>query len=34
MRKRTKARECVLKILYAIDITKESPEKVTITWLV
>ena len=27
MRKRTKARECALKILYAIDITKEEPEK-------
>lgn len=27
MRKRTKARECALKILYAIDITKDSPEK-------
>ena len=33
MRKRTKARECVLKILYAIDITKESPEKcIEIFW--
>lgn len=27
MRKRTKARECALKILYAIDITKEEPRK-------
>jgi N utilization substance protein B len=27
MRKRTQARECALKILYAIDITKETPEK-------
>jgi transcription antitermination factor NusB len=27
MRKRTKARECALKILYAIDITKDGPEK-------
>ena len=27
MRKRTKARECALKILYAIDITKEDPKK-------
>lgn len=27
MRKRTKARECALKILYAIDITKEEPKK-------
>jgi transcription antitermination factor NusB len=26
MRKRTKARECVLKILYAIDITRDDPE--------
>ena len=26
MRKRTKARECALKILYAIDITKEEPK--------
>lgn len=25
MRKRTKARECALKILYAIDITKDEP---------
>ena len=27
MRKRTKARECALKILYAIDITGEEPKK-------
>ncbi|MCM8761663.1 MAG: transcription antitermination factor NusB [Candidatus Omnitrophica bacterium] len=27
MRKRTLARECALKILYAIEITKEDPEK-------
>lgn len=27
MRKRTKARECALKILYAIDITKEDPKQ-------
>lgn len=27
MRKRTKARECALKILYAVDITKDDPEK-------
>jgi len=27
MRKRTQAREAALKILYAIDITKEPPEK-------
>jgi len=27
MRKRTKARECALKILYAVDITKQEPEK-------
>lgn len=27
MRKRTRARECALKILYAIDITKEGPKK-------
>jgi N utilization substance protein B len=27
MRKRTKAREAALKILYAIDITREGPEK-------
>ena len=26
MRRRTKARECALKILYAIDITKDAPE--------
>ena len=33
MRKRTKARECALKILYAVDITKESPEKcIEIFW--
>ena len=33
MRKRTKARECVLKILYAVDITKEAPEKcIEIFW--
>ena len=33
MRKRTKARECVLKILYALDITKEDPEKcIEIFW--
>lgn len=27
MRKRTKARECALKILYAIDITDDEPKK-------
>lgn len=27
MRKRTKARECALKILYAVDITGEEPKK-------
>lgn len=27
MRRRTKARECALKILYAIDITKDNPEE-------
>lgn len=27
MRKRTKARECALKILYAIDITGDDPKK-------
>lgn len=27
MRNRTKARECALKILYAIDIRKDSPEE-------
>ena len=27
MRNRTKARECALKILYAVDITKDSPEE-------
>lgn len=27
MRKRTKSRECALKILYAIDITNEDPKK-------
>lgn len=27
MRKRTKARECALKILYAVDIIKGEPEK-------
>lgn len=27
MRKRTKARECALKILYAVDITKDEPRK-------
>ena len=27
MRKRTKARECALKILYAIDITSDEPKK-------
>jgi transcription antitermination factor NusB len=27
MRKRTRARECALKILYAIDITKEEPQE-------
>jgi len=26
MRRRTKARECALKVLYAIDITKDKPE--------
>lgn len=28
MRKRTKARECALKVLYALDITKDEPEKI------
>lgn len=33
MRKRTKARECALKILYAIEIAKEKPEDaMTIYW--
>jgi len=33
MRKRTKARECALKILYAIDITNEEPKKcINIFW--
>jgi len=33
MRKRTKARECALKILYAVDVTKESSRKcVDIFW--
>ena len=32
MRKRTKARECVLKILYAVDITKDDPKKCTATF--
>lgn len=33
MRKRTKAREAALKILYAIDITKEDPQKcIDIFW--
>lgn len=33
MRKRTKARECALKILYAVDITKEEPKKcIEIFW--
>ncbi len=33
MRKRTKARECALKILYAIDITGEEPKKaIDIYW--
>ena len=27
MRKRTKSRECALKMLYAIDITSEEPKK-------
>jgi transcription antitermination factor NusB len=27
MRKRTRARECALKILYTIDITKDEPKK-------
>jgi N utilization substance protein B len=27
MRKRTKARECALQILYSIDLTKDSPEE-------
>ena len=27
MRQRTKARECALKILYAVDITNEEPKK-------
>ena len=29
MRKRTKARECALQILYQIDIRKDPPEKLT-----
>ena len=29
MRNRTKARECALKILYAVDIRKDSPEECT-----
>ena len=34
MRKRTKARECALKILYAIDITKQGPdESIDVFWL-
>lgn len=33
MRKRTKARECALKILYAVDITKDEPKKcIDIFW--
>ena len=33
MRKRTKSRECALKILYAIDITNEDPQKcIDIFW--
>lgn len=33
MRKRTKARECALKILYMMDITSELPEKcIEIFW--
>jgi N utilization substance protein B len=33
MRKRTKARECALKILYAVDITKDtSPESRVAFW--
>jgi len=33
MRKRTKARECALKILYAIDITGDDPKKcIEIFW--
>lgn len=33
MRKRTKARESALKILYAVDITKEDPKKcIDIFW--
>lgn len=33
MRKRTKAREAALKILYALDITKEDPQKcIDIFW--
>ena len=33
MRKRTRAREAALKILYAVDITKEDPEKcIDIFW--
>jgi transcription antitermination factor NusB len=33
MRKRTKARECALKILYAIDITGDDPQKcIDIFW--
>ena len=33
MRKRTKARECALKILYAVDITKDDPKKcIDIFW--
>lgn len=34
MRKRTKARECALKILYAIDITGQGPdESIDVFWL-
>lgn len=33
MRKRTKARECALKMLYAIDITKDEPhDAIDIFW--
>ena len=33
MRKRTRGRECALKILYAIEIAKETPEKgIEIYW--
>ena len=34
MRKRTKAREYALKILYAVDITGDDPEKcIEVFWI-